>query len=217
MLFDLRGKRRRMVQAIYLALALLMGGGLVLFGIGGEVSGGLLNAFTGGGGESGNEQLEERIDRGKERLQQNPENAAALAELVRNYYALAGSQASTETGTFPPEARDELQEAAKYWERYLEAQPTNRDDSLAGVAIQIYTVLNQPKDTQEAAAVLAERRNDVPSYLQLVQAAAAAGDQRTADLAAQKAVQLAPKAQRKAVEKRAEELKNPAAEQQNGG
>ena len=34
MLFDLRGRgRRRTVQVIYLSLAILMGGGLVLFGI----------------------------------------------------------------------------------------------------------------------------------------------------------------------------------------
>ena len=54
MLFDLRGRRRRAVQVTYLMLALLMGGGLVLFGIGGSVSGGLIDAFKGtGGGSSG--------------------------------------------------------------------------------------------------------------------------------------------------------------------
>ena len=37
MLFDLQGKRRRVVQATYLTLALLMGGGLVFFGIGSDV------------------------------------------------------------------------------------------------------------------------------------------------------------------------------------
>ena len=46
MLFDLRGRgRRRAVQVIYLSLAILMGGGLVLFGIGGATSGGLFDAF----------------------------------------------------------------------------------------------------------------------------------------------------------------------------
>ena len=51
MLFDLRSRgRRRTVQAVYLGLALLMGGGLVLFGVGaGNGLGGLLNAFTGNG------------------------------------------------------------------------------------------------------------------------------------------------------------------------
>ena len=53
MLFDLRGRRRRAVQGTYLVLAMLMGGGLVLFGVGGSVSGGLLDAFKsdGGGGQ----------------------------------------------------------------------------------------------------------------------------------------------------------------------
>jgi len=54
MLFDLRSRhRRRAVKVMYSALALLMGGGLVLFGVGtGQSGGGLLNAF-GGGGSSG--------------------------------------------------------------------------------------------------------------------------------------------------------------------
>ena len=47
MLFDLRGRgRRRTVQAIYLSLAILMGGGLVLFGIGSDTSGGLFDAIS---------------------------------------------------------------------------------------------------------------------------------------------------------------------------
>ena len=51
MLFDLRARgRRRTVKIVYVFLALLMGGGLVFFGIGGATSGGLLDAFKGGGG-----------------------------------------------------------------------------------------------------------------------------------------------------------------------
>src|SRR5256886_6259674 len=50
MLFDLRGRgRRRTIQAIYVTLAILMGGGLVFFGIGGNTSGGLFDAFKSGG------------------------------------------------------------------------------------------------------------------------------------------------------------------------
>jgi len=53
MLFDLRGRgRRRTIQAIYVTLAVLMGGGLVFFGIGGNTSGGLFDAFKGGSGSS---------------------------------------------------------------------------------------------------------------------------------------------------------------------
>ena len=57
MLFDLRGSgRRRTVKIVYITLAFLMGGGLVLFGIGGGggISGGLVDAITGtsGGGDT---------------------------------------------------------------------------------------------------------------------------------------------------------------------
>ena len=89
MLFDLRGRRRRAVQATYLILALLMGGGLVLFGIGGSVSGGLVDAFKGNSGGSGNDLVEERIERNEDRVQASPANVAALKELVRDNYQLA--------------------------------------------------------------------------------------------------------------------------------
>ena len=53
MLFDLRGSgRRTTVKVVYLTLAVLMGGGLVLFGIGGDVSGGLVDAITDNGGST---------------------------------------------------------------------------------------------------------------------------------------------------------------------
>ena len=64
MLFDVRGGRRRVIQVIYLSLAILMGGGLVLFGIGGNVSGGLFDAIGGsnGGGGSTDKTLVRRAD-----------------------------------------------------------------------------------------------------------------------------------------------------------
>ena len=76
MLFDLRGRRRRAVQATYLTLAVLMGGGLVFFGIGGSVSGGLLDAFKSGNGNNSNVggAVQKRNDRnkGQSALRANP-------------------------------------------------------------------------------------------------------------------------------------------------
>src|SRR3954471_2355136 len=114
MLFDLRGRRRRAVQATYLALAVLMGGGLVFFGIGGDVSGGLLDAFKGGGGGStGNKQVEQRIDRNKKRAAAGSE--PALKELVRDYYQLATLQTSASSTGFPDSAKDDLANSGRYW------------------------------------------------------------------------------------------------------
>ncbi len=80
MLFDLRSRgRRRTVQAVYLGLAVLMGGGLILFGVGaGNGFGGILNAFTGNG--SGNNQKQVVSQQEKQALaavKANPNSAAA--------------------------------------------------------------------------------------------------------------------------------------------
>jgi hypothetical protein len=219
MLFDLRGRRRRAVQVTYLFLALLMGGGLVLFGIGGDVSGGLLDAFKGGGGgQSGDSALQDRVDKQEERLAKNPRNERVLQTLVRDYYSLATSQRQSGATGFPQEARDELRKAGEYWKRYADVAD-DPDPDTAGYALQVFgeQALNQPKEAQGAAAILAEDANDSPSYLRLVSYAAQAGDKRTADLAAQKAVDLAPKDQKKLIKQQAEALKKPAGAQSPGG
>ena len=220
MLFDLRGRRRRAVQATYLMLALLMGGGLVLFGIGGSVSGGLIDAFKGsGGGSSGDSALQDQVDKQEDRLAKSPQNAAVLQALVRDYYSLATSQRESGTIGFPDDAKDELRKAGGYWQRYLTTVKGEPSPEAARYALQVYDVsaLNRPKEAQRAAAILAQDSNDVASYLRLVSYAALAGDTRTADLAAKKAVDLAPKSQRKQVKQQAEALKKPPEQQQPSG
>jgi hypothetical protein len=220
MLFDLRGRRRRAVQVTYLMLALLMGGGLVLFGIGGSVSGGLIDAFKGsGGGSSTDSALEDRVDKQEERLAANPQNVAVLQTLVRDYYSLATSQRESGTIGFPDDAKDDLRKAGAYWQRYTQAVTGEPSAEAARYALQVYDVaaLNRPKEAQKAAAILAQDSNDVASYLRLVSYAALAGDKRTADLAAKKAVDLAPKDQRKQVKQQAEQLKKPPEQQPPSG
>src|SRR6266513_1107730 len=74
--------------AFGLLLAVLMGGGLVLFGIGGgSLNGGLLDAFkSGGGSSSGNKAIQQRIDNAQKQLAANPQNQAALQEIIRDNY-----------------------------------------------------------------------------------------------------------------------------------
>ncbi|HEX2234091.1 MAG TPA: hypothetical protein VHG69_12100 [Thermoleophilaceae bacterium] len=220
MLFDLRGRRRRAVQATYLTLAVLMGGGLVFFGIGGDVSGGLFDAFSerGGGSGNGNSVIEDRIDRNEKRLRTRPEDTTALRELVRDYYALAGTKTPSGSQGYPQEARGDLRAADRYYQRYLDNTKGDTDPGVARFALQLYgpTALNKPKEAAEAARVVAAAENDAQSYLQVVQYAALAGDTRTADLAAQKAVDLAPKGQRQEVKRIAEQLKKPQAAQPQG-
>jgi len=214
MLFDLQGKRRLVVQATYLMLAVLMGGGLVLFGIGGDVSGGLFDAFSqrADGSGSGNQLIEERVDKNEKRIKADPNDEAARKTLVRDYYSLAAAQPVGEDGRVPAEGQDELRRADANYRAYLALEPEKPDVSLALTALQIYdpNALNKPDQAQEAAALRARVQDNPESYLALVQYATLAEDTRTADLAAQKAVDLAPKKRRKAVKAAAEQAKMPA-------
>src|SRR5215208_4915506 len=110
MLFDLQGKRRRLVQATYLILAVLMGGGLVLFGIGsGEISGGLFDALTGRDSNSGgNEVVKKRIETNEKAHKVNPKNTTALSNLIRAHYQLATDDADAQTGQFGTDGKKEL-------------------------------------------------------------------------------------------------------------
>jgi hypothetical protein len=199
MLFDLRGKRRRAVQATYVTLAVLIGGGLVLFGIGGGVSGGLLDALRGGGGSSGGGSVyQKRVDRDQRALRRNPRDEAALRDLARSQYQLVAQDADPNTGAFPKKDHDDLQKVASAWERYLALNPPRPDASLAGLMVQVYApgALNRPAKAAKAAEILAAANPTANAYLTLVQYATLAGQTRTADLAAQRALDLAPKGQR---------------------
>jgi hypothetical protein len=218
MLFDLQGKRRRVVQATYLTLAILMGGGLVLFGVGSDVSGGLADVLGLGDNNSGNgnSAIEKRIEQNNEKLKRDPRNQAILKALVRDNYSVAGSEGSPGQSGFPPSAKPALAAAGRAWERYLALSPEKPDPSLATVALQIYdpSALNKPKEAERAARVIAEADPSPQAYLRLVQYAALAGDTRTADLAGNKVVELAPKSQRKQAQAAVKQAKQP---QQQGG
>lgn len=206
MLFDLQGKRRRVVQATYLILAILMGGGLVLFGVGsGDVSGGLFDAITGKNSKntsSNNSAVNARIKKDLAALKVNPRNQAALQDLVRSHYQLATVDANPNTGAFGQDGKDELAQADSYWKRYVKVS-AKPDDSLASLMLQAYSeqALNKPADAAAAAELIATARPSAQAYLTLTAYAAKAGQTRKAELAGQKAVDLAPKAQKDFVKK----------------
>jgi hypothetical protein len=216
MLFDLRGRgRRRTVQAIYLTLAVLMGGGLVLFGIGGSVSGGLFDALgvTGGGSDtsSANEQLEKQENAALRRVRANPRDEAALITLTRVRYQLAGQgdNFDQETGAFKSGGRKELAQAAQSWSSYLALEPTKPDPNVATLMVQAFSPvgLNRPKDGVTAAEFVADARPSAQTYYQLAVFAYAAKQTRKGDLAGKKAVELAPAAQRAAVKSQVDSAK----------
>src|SRR3712207_2826040 len=134
MLFDLRARgRRRTIQAIYLSLAVLMGGGLVFFGIGGNTSGRLFDAFRDdGGGGSADSRLEDNVDKATKRVQAQRGDPRAWAQLTRAQYQVAGvgDNFNQEAGAFTAKGRQELRGVERSWDRCLALDPPKPDPAL---------------------------------------------------------------------------------------
>src|SRR5437763_13258441 len=153
MLFDLQSRSRRTaVKIIYLGLAILMGGGLVLFGIGtGTGGGGLLDVFT-GGGSSTSAQVSSAEKRANHEVRLHPQDAKAWADLARARFQTAGlgdnydQTANQGAGAFTAKGRVKLRTAATAWQRYLTLEPDHPDATLARLMVNVYdtTGLNDP-------------------------------------------------------------------------
>jgi hypothetical protein len=200
MLFDLRSRgRRRTVQAVYLGLAILMGGGLVLFGVGaGNGLGGLLNAFNGGGSSSGQKAVvSAQEQQAIKQTQQSPNDPAAWANLLQARWTSAGQGANynSSTGQFTKSGLNELSLATQAWQRYL-ALEKNPDPNLAIVAARAYA--GQQNYAGEAGAWDIETSANptaVKGFECLAVSAYAAGQTRKGDLASAKALSMVSKAQ----------------------
>src|SRR3954470_5885493 len=142
MLFDLRGRgRRRTVQVIYLSLAILMGGGLVLFGIGGATNGGLIDAIQGNGSTtSASDTFTKRVDALQKRTQANPRDARAWAELadVRFQAATSGANYDQTTGAYAAKGKAELRQAAAAWQRHLALSGDKPNQRVANEMVTAY-------------------------------------------------------------------------------
>lgn len=200
MLFDLRSRgRRRTVQGVYLFLAILLGGGLVLFGVGaGNGLGGLLNAFNGGGSSSGQKAVvSSQEQQAIKQTQENPSSPQAWANLLQARWTSAGQGAdyNSSTGQFTKSGLNELNLATQAWQQYLKLEK-NPDPNLAILAARAYA--GQQNYAGEAGAWDIETSADptaVKGFECLAVSAYAAGQTRKGDLAAAKALTMVPKAQ----------------------
>lgn len=223
MLFDLRGRgRRRTVQVIYGTLAILMGGGLVFFGIGGEVQGGLFDAFSDSSGNtSGNQIVEDKAKKAEERVKANPKDAAALAELARLRFQLAGTgdNFNQEQGSYTEDGLASLRQSARAWERYLALKPAKVDSNVAILMVNVYAGLGQAEKAVGAQEIVVEAQAtpNVGQYLQLARLAYAAGQTRKGDLARTKVLELAPADQREILKEQLDEAKKPPTSAGAGG
>ena len=183
---------------VYLTLAILIGGGLILFGVGtGVGGGGLLNAFNGGGGnaQSAVSQAEKKAEK---KANADPTNAAAWAALVQAAWSSAGqgSNFDSATGTFTTAGKKELAHAAAAWEKYQALTKGKDPNDIAVLAGRAYASLGNYGGEANAWEVEANvTPNTAKPYACLALSAYAAKQNRKGDLAMAKALSLTPKAQ----------------------
>ena len=211
MLFDLRGRgRRRTVQVIYATLALLMGGGLIFFGIGSDASGGLIEGCQ-QQTDSNTEALQNRVNDVQKQVDANPRNAAAWASLARAQYNLAVAEGLNEQGQFSPEAKQELRQVRTSWAKHV-ALTDEPNSDVATLMVQAYSALNDSKGALAAQEIIVEARPSSAAWFRLLEFALIGDNKKVAKEAAKKAVSTADSDQRAEVRKAVKQLQQQIAQ-----
>jgi tetratricopeptide (TPR) repeat protein len=209
MLFDLKGKRKRLVQVVYVTLAVLFGGGLVLFGVGGNVSGGLIDAFRGDGGGETNSAFNDIVERAERRAARNPDDPEAQIAVARAQFNLASSTegSDAETGALTDRGQQAVIEVTQAWERYEKLKPKKIDASGAAFAALAFGALQDYDKAVEIQEMSVEARPSANGYFQLADFAYRADDRKKGDAAAKEAVRRSPSDQRNTVRSLIADLK----------
>src|SRR5690242_11686946 len=214
MLFDLKGKRKRVVQATYIALAVLFGGSLVLFGTGSSVSGGLIDAITGNNSGSSTSAFQDQVNRTQKAVRLNPKSQQAWLDLTRSEFNYAASPEGSDakTGQLTNKGQQAVLATINAWERYLKLHPKQPDAGAAQFAALAYGATQDYHSAVKTQAIAANVRPSANSYYQLAQFAYAAGQVSQGDTAAAEAVRRTPKDLRNSVRAQVKEIKKQGAQ-----
>jgi hypothetical protein len=160
MVFDIRGRRRHVVKAVYAILAVLMAASLFL--VTGALNIGSIFG-TDSSGESATTSLEQQADRIEAKLAKTPGDEDMLLNLTRTRINVVNTMITNGAGESQDgveEVKQELAQASEDWSKYLQAA----DEPSAGLAIQVAPALFQ----------LAELSGNSEESLENVKAATAA-------------------------------------------
>lgn len=205
MLFDLRGRgRRRTVRVIYGGLALLIGAGLVFFGVGAGVGGGgLLNSLTGNEG-AGSASFSAQIAKYKKLAGKQPNNVYAWEQLTLAQLHEAGGEAYFVNQALTSKGKELFAQTAQSWSSYIALKPPKPNTQLALQMERVFGEegLNEPAEAVKVLQIVIPAKSESPPqyqaslYAALAEYAYKAHNTRIGDLASAKAVALSPSAQR---------------------
>jgi hypothetical protein len=203
LVFDVRGKRRHVVRAVYAVLAVLMGSSL--FFVVGPLN---IGELVGGGSTtSASKVLDEQAEKIERKLAKDPANEALLLSLARTRISAGNARIevdpTTEARKIPPEARTEFDRATLAWNRYLKEAGPKASPSAALLMSGTYFSLAQASPTyreidaniEKAAAaqrIATAARANVGTLSTLAIYEYFGGDFAAGDSAAKRAEGLAP-------------------------
>jgi len=222
MLFDLRsGARRRTVKIVYVGLALLMFVGFVGFGIGSSGLSGSIGDLIRDNGSTGSttdpaERLStqaQNADRAAAASPNDPAKWAAVAQ-ARVRLAAVGDNFDSNASDYTAAGKRQLTAAGTAWEKYLALDPPKVDERLARQMAQAFLSLNQPDKAVTAQEALTDTDPSQGTFQNLAILAYQAGQLRKGDLAAAKAIELAPKEDQKDLKTQLDSAKQQATLQQ---
>lgn len=200
-----------MIQVVYVGLAVVFGFGMVFtIGVGG--GGSLLDVFDGGGGSSSSG---DEVKKYEKKLETKPDGKNALLGLARAQYAVAtsGDNFDQQNGLFKEGALEPLEGSTKAWERYLKLDPKKIDIEVANVVVRAYDGLQEYEEAADTQELILDARPSSGGYAQLATYAYLAEQTKKGDLAAERAIELAEKNRKKAVERRLDKIKKDVQQQ----
>lgn len=211
MLFDLRGRgRRRTVRVIYGGLALLIGFGLVGLGVGGGLgSGGILSSLT-GNESSSSTSFSSQINKYRKLTKQQPNDVYAWEQLTLAQLHEAGGEAYFANSKVTSKGKELFSQTAQSWGRYVALNPPKPNVEIAQEMVRVFGEegLNEPAEAVKVLQIVTAAKPESASlYAALAEYAYKAHNTRIGDLASEKAVALAPAAQRKQLKTELAELK----------
>jgi len=223
MVFDIRGRRRHVVKAVYAILAILMAASLFLVT-------GVFNPNTlfgsGSGGESAAQSFEKQAENIEAKLVKTPGEENLMANLTRARINAANSMITNgevESQDGIENYKHQLALASEGWSNYVDAV----SEPSAGLAIQVAPALFQlaeisssgqqalenVKGATEAEQIVADKRNDLNSWSTLAFYALFAQNYKLAEEAKEEAAKLAnTKFERETFENKYEEVEKNAKE-----
>jgi hypothetical protein len=202
MLFDLRSPgRRRLVKTVYLFLAVLIGVGLVGFGVGtGGSFGGLFSAAANGGGASatGETKIVNELKRAEKQAKASPNSPQAWIKAGQAAYAVAVLPNNYDsTLGYTTGGHAALGKMKTAWQNYLALAPAKPDVTFAQEVAGAFSIppsgIGDYPTAETAQGIVAESNPTVQEYEYLAYYAYQAKDITNGDQAAAKAVALSPK------------------------